>query len=438
LKLHSPDFEKALRRGVKSQIRRSPELKKEYRKAKKAFRKRYKAAWFLRVIFSYAIGFLVWAIVKGTGHPASGLGLINLITFFTLSIFAQNLLAMLFRANDLPALALLPVGDATIFHWELQKFFLRNALFSILDMAAGYIALAICLQFSLVQSVVAGVCAALSWVMLLALAALCAARLPRLPYQRITGVFIIGAFAVIIGHKFIGSAVLELIDAAAPTLNLVLPTGWAPSLFQVFLPGGDWLDAFLIVPIVLVIISTKNSLQLLRSRLKFKEHLALEVRDQIPGAKADSTDKQSRAGITAIEEIIQSRQFLDQPQPAGWLEKKLWQWLNPRERSLMEFAFPGGPVMTKPWIKILRNFVLMILIGFAASFWDFTLQYWVYGLGLFITLCQCLAQIWSNGAAFRVMLNGGIIIPIYAVYPVTFRDLSRTLLSCPLSNCHCS
>jgi hypothetical protein len=425
VKLHSPQFEKALRRGVKREIRRSPVLKKEYRKAKKAVRRHYKATAFFRVIWSILVGVFVWIIVTGTGHPASGLAVINLVTFLSLSIFAQHLLATLFRANDLRALALLPIRETAIFHWELQKFFLKYAVFSIFDMAAGYIALATCLQLSFGQVLIAGVCAALSWVMLLALAALCAARLPRLPYARITGIFILIGFCLFVGHKFIGSAVLGLFDAAAPALNLILPTGWAPSLLQVFLPGGNPLDAVLIIPMALVIFSIRNSLELLRSRLKFREHVAPEVHDLIPGAQPDA--KPSRAGITAIEDAIQSRQFLEQPQPAGWLEKNLWQWLTPREKSLMEFAFPGGLVITKPWIKILRNFVLMVLIGFAASFWDYNLQFWIYGLGLFITLLQCLAQIWSNGAAFRVMLNSGIIIPMYAVYPVTFRDLSGTL-----------
>jgi hypothetical protein len=62
-----------------------------------------------------------------------------------------------------------------------------------------------------------------------------------------------------------------------------------------------------------------------------------------------------------------------------------------------------------------------------SAFLDYDLQFWVLGLGLFITLCQCLAQIWSNGSAFRVMFSSGIIIPIYSVYPITFRDLSGTL-----------
>ncbi|HTR44044.1 MAG TPA: hypothetical protein VMH87_20715 [Pseudomonadales bacterium] len=428
MKLHSPNFEKALKRGVKSQIRGSPELKREYRKAKKAFRKRSRINWLFRPVWSFVIGLFVWVIARETGHPASGLAIINLLMLLSLSIFAQSLLTMLFRAGDLPALALMPISEAKIFRWELQKFFFRHALFSIFDIAAGFIALAASLQFSLAQSVMAGACAALSWVMLLALAAFCAARLPHLPYQRITGVFFIFGFALFAGHSVFGRAVLNFFDGIAPVLNLISPTGWAPSLFQLFLPEANRLEAILIVPIALVILSVRNSLQLLQSRLKFKEHAIPEVRDQIPGVKADDPNQPSRAGITAIEDIIQSRQFLEPKQAVGWFEKRLWKWLTPRERSLVEFAFPKGLVITRPWISILRNFLLMMLIGYAVGLLDLHLRAWVFGVGLFITLCQCLVQIWSNGAAFRIMFNGGILIPIYAAYPIAFRDLSRTFL----------
>jgi hypothetical protein len=426
VKLHSPGFEKALRRGVKSRIRSSPELKREYRKAKKAFRGRNNFGWVIRPVWSLVLGLLVWNVSKMTGNFATGLGMINLIMFLSLCLFTPGLLAMLFRASDLPALTLLPVSEAKIFRWELQKFFLNRALFSIMDIGACFIALAILFQFSLAQMVLALACAALSWVMLLALTALCAARLPRLPYQIITTVFFIFGFTLLVGHEVIGRAVLNFFDAAVPVLNLTLPTGWAPSLLKLFLRDGNWLEAALIVPMALVILSIKNSLQFLQSRLTYKEHFVPEVTDQIPGAKADDPSK-PRVGITEIEEIIQSRQFLRQNEPTGWFEKRLWQWLNPRERSIVEFAFPKGLAITKPWILVLRNFLLMILIGFTAGILDLTLQYWVFGIGLFITLCQCLVQIWSNGATFRIIFSGGVLIPIYAAYPIAFRELSRTL-----------
>jgi hypothetical protein len=307
------------------------------------------------------------------------------------------------------------------------------ALLCVLDQIAGFGALAIYLHFSFVQWGLAMILAALSWALLLAMTLLCAARLPNLKYQIITSSVFLFGLAFVLAYKATGPAVLHFIDSVAPTLNMILPTGWVPSLFQLFLPDGAWLVVGLMIPIVLVIWTIKNSLGLLRSRLRFKEHLAPEVSDQIPGGNRgsvepkDGTTQPSRIGITAIEEIVQSRQFLLQEQSQGWLEKRLSEWLNPREKSVAEFAFPRGFHITKPWIKILRNFLLMVLIGFVFSTVNQTLEIWTFGVGLFITFCQSLAQMWANGAAFRVLLNNGIKIPMYAAYPITFLELSRTL-----------
>ena len=315
----------------------------------------------------------------------------------------------------------------------MQKFFRKTAFFSVFDQVAGFGALAIYLHFSFVQWCLAMILAVLSWALLLALTLLCAARLPRVHYQIITsGVFLFG-FALLLICQVMGTVVLHFIDTIAPVLNMILPTGWVPSLFQLLLPDREWMIVGLIIPIALVIWTIKNSLGRLQNRLKFREYLIPEASDQIPGSESDSvevkngTAQLSRMGATAIEEIIQSRQFLLQEQPQGWLEKRLWEWLNPRERSVAEFAFPRGFQITKRWGKILRNFLLMVLVGFGVGTVNPTLEIWPFGFGLFMTYLQALNQLWANGAAFQVMLISGVKIPMYAVYPITFLELSRTL-----------
>jgi hypothetical protein len=433
VKLHSPAFEKTLRRDVKAKIRSSPELKREYRKAKKGFRRHRGIQWFIRPIWSGFIGFVVWGIIKDTGQLAPGLAIINLVTFFTLGIFAQTLLHTLYRATDLPALAILPVSERTIFYWELQKFFKRHGFFSMLDQAAGFMAVGISEQFLSTQWVVTGIFAALSWLMLLALTALCAARLPRFPYQKITSTFILCGFALLVGHKFIGHAVENFIVAAAPVLNLISPTGWVPLVFQAMLPGGSWLAIALLAPVILAISMIRNSLVLLESRLQFKEQTIPQVADVVPRARAgharrgEDANQTQRLGLTEIEEIIQSRQFLLHEEPKGWFEERLWQWFTSREKTLAEFSFPKGIQITRPWWLILRNFLLMLGIGFTLGMVDMNFEYWTFGIGLFITLSQGLLQMCLMGNAFRGMFNSGVLIPIYAAYPITFRDLSGIL-----------
>ena len=433
MKLHSPRFEKSLRRGVKQAVRSSPELKKEHRKAKGAVRRQMQAAWFFRIFFAGWMGFAVWGVISVTNHPASGLAIISLWNFFMLSVSVQNLLTLLYKATDLPALGLLPISEPEIFRWEMQKFYRKYALSSLFDQIVGFGAMAICLHLSYGQWVLAMMLAVASWTMLLALALFCAARLPRLKYQMVISSFYLLGFIVLIAHKVIGDVLVKFLDSIAPGLNLILPTGWVPSLFQLMSPGGEWMLVVLIIPIVFFISTIKNSLELLRSRLVYTEQEQPEASDQVPGVDLDEHDPDdapilpANVGVTAIEEIIQSRQFLFQMSPQGWFEKRLWDWFNTREKALAEFAFPTGIHITKPWKLILRNFVIMVLAGYAFSKVSVTIEFWTFGIGLFITFCQCLAQILGNGSAFRVMFNSGVNIPIYAGYPISFNELSGML-----------
>jgi hypothetical protein len=437
MKLHSPSFEKDLRHEVKKAVRNSPALKKEYRQANNAFRKHLRIHWIAWLILSGVVGCGIWVIVKITGHVVTGLAAINLLTLFLAANYVRSLPLVIFHATDLPALSLLPLSESEVFRWELQKFFRRIAMFSLFAMFSGYGALGIYLHLSFVQWLGAAVLAILSWATLVALAALCAARFPKLPYPIFTASVYLFGFGLLLTWKVFGAVVLHFIDDIAPLLNLLLPTGWCPSLFQLLLPDGKWWLAILIVPVALIIWSLKSSLELLRGRLTYKEHVIPETPDQIPGMDPNASATKNGAaqpspvqvGSTAIEEIIQTRQFLVQEpwDKRGWFEKLLWHWLDPREKTLAEFAFPRGFSITKPWKTVLRNFSVTVLAGFIAGMANLTLEFWVFGVGLVITFLHALALILGNGAAFRSLLSSGVRMHIYAVYPITFRELSRTL-----------
>jgi hypothetical protein len=435
VKLHSPSFEKNLRRGVKKAVRSSPALKQEYRAARKGYGwSSITVNWLIRLVWPVFLGMYVSAIVVKSRHPAAGLAVINIWTFACVSVLVQSLGSALYRASDLPALLLLPVSESTIFRWELQKFCKKRAIFRLFDQLAAFAALGICLRLSRLQWAAAMMLAVLSWITLLALTALCAARLPRVPYSRISATLFVLGLALLLTSKMTGPSILTFLDSAAPTLNVILPTGWAPSLFQLVLPRGNWVIAALIIPVVIIIGAIPNSLQLLKGRLKFSEPTIAQSPEQfseiIPSATApaNETNQPPRAGVTAIEEIIQSRRFLLRMQPQGWLEMIFLQWLSARERVVAEFAFPTGVQITKPWLLILRNSLLTVVVGFAAGTVSQPLEHWLLGIGLFITVNQCLARMWANGVAFRSMRNGGVLIPVYAAYPISFRELSRTLL----------
>jgi hypothetical protein len=159
----------------------------------------------------------------------------------------------------------------------------------------------------------------------------------------------------------------------------------------------------------------------------------------VPGMDEDDLDdvqaatpNQLHLGLTAIEEIVQTRQFLATAawHRNGWFEQRLWNWMNMRERNLSEFVFPGGFAIIAPWFKAMRNVLIAAAAALAIGMVSPTAKLWVFGLGLFIAGLQALVQISDNGIAFRSMFYSGVNIPVYAGYGIVYRELSRLLIKC--------
>lgn len=434
MRLHSPRFEKALRRGVKKAVRSSRELKREFRQAKK-FRRSSNILGFYRFFFSVVLVFVVWGITSATGHPATGLAALSLWTFAWIFFHSQSLWSCLNTATDLPALTLLPVAESAIFRWELQKF-LRKAFFSLLDLAAGFGVLALLLNFSPAKWLALIPITALSWLTLLSLAAFCAARLPRPVRQMIiTGIVLSGLSLVFIAGPM-GKVFLACLDRCAPELNLWLPTGWAISQFELLLPGSRWTNLYLLVPVAAIIWTLGSSLKRLKSGFHFEEKTQPVAADLIPGSEMDgpvaaihSKQMPPHLGLTAIEEIVQTRQFFS---PAawphyGWFEQQLWRWLNAREKTLGEFVFPKGCKITASWKVAVRNLCVAVAASFAVGWFSPAGKVWILGIGLFISFCHAWGQIVWSGAAFHSMFSSGVRIPFHAGFPIGYRELSRLL-----------
>lgn len=440
MKLHSPNFDKVLRRSVKTTIRGSRELKREYRRNRLSVWRRKMPGWIARPLFSSFLGLVVWTAAGTTRHADTGLAVITLWSVGLWAGLAANAQRAIFRALDLPALALLPIAEPDVFRWEAEKFFWKFGVPCAFDFLAGFAGLGLALGFGVWQWIAAMVAAALSWTMVLAAAALGAARFPQFPYPMVSGSLFVLGFTLVVTRSLVGHAALIFLDGIAGGLNLLVPLGWGPSLLSLVVIKRMWVAAGLVIPIGLVITTTKDSLRRLRRRLTFAEAPARETSDQIPSedpanapaATGPETAAPFRVGPTAIEEIVESRRFMVQPdwQNLGWAESMLWRWMDRRERSLADFAFPRGILITSPWTRIFRNLTLTVLIGFAVRSLNLALAYWVFGIGLFITVGRSLLMLLENGAGFRPLSSSGVRVPIYAAYPVGFREMSRMLFKC--------
>jgi len=432
VKLHSPGFERTLRQQVKQAVRRSPELKREFRQAKGS-RRHYNLLQVLRPFYGVVLALGIWATVQATGHMVAGLAVINLWLLTLLCAQVPALLTRFYAAPELHTLILLPLSRAQIFRWQLQKHF-RQSFYALLDLVIAFGALAYLNGFAAWQWPATLLVAVLAWVLLLALIAFCAARFPRRPFQMVFHGLIVMGLVFFIGRGWLGAAAITALDHGAPALNLILPMGWAVSLFQLLTLEHAWWVALLLLPVAAVIGTLKHSLRRLLADFEYQEPVWNEASDVVPAAAPNngpetSADQPVRLGLTAIAEIIQIRAFLAAPRwpQNGWLEQKLWRWLNQRERALSEFVFPDGIVLTAVWLSIFRNLFITGMAALALGFISPTFKSGALALGLFVTFCQALAQTINQGRAFQPMRCSGVNTPMYAGFGVGFRELSRLL-----------
>lgn len=436
MKLHSPEFERQLKRGVRQALRSSPELRKGARRT--GAPKQYSLRILVRPGMAVMLALAVWWISKLTGKPAAALAAISLWMFLWLCSRARQVLDRLYTDPQLETLSFLPLGPDSIFQWQMQKFF-RASVWSLVDLCAALFA------FGWYQGLTPGkwlallAIALLAWVMLLALALLGASRWPRLPYGLVTGAGVLLGFACLFGREYVATRVVKFIDHYANELNLFLPTGWPGSLARVLVEPDQWLTLLLLVPMAGVLWTVKSSLARLRENYEFHEVTVPESPDLLPEEAASfpsvtetQTQTPQHLGVTAIEEIILSRRFFAGPKwyETGPVEKWLWLWFSPRERTVSEFVFPSGFMMTTPWKKIFRHMFVVLLVVYLLGLVSPDLRLWVLCVGLFVTFCQSLGQILKTGTAFQPVPCSGVNIPRYAAYAISFHELARLLFKC--------
>jgi len=436
VKLHSPDFEKKLRRGIKEAVRSSPAPRKK--RGRKRPRQYNLERLLGRPLIAAAVGGAVWHAVDVTGHPPTGLAVMTLWAFGWIFLRAQGLLTTLFSANDLFALVLLPIADLEVFRWQVSKF-CRASLMSLADLVLGLGVLALYVGLPGVKWLALAPIAVLAWALMLAWSMLLAARCPGLPYSLISSAFVLAGAAVVVLNQSLGPPVMAFIDRHAVALSLVLPPGWVSSQFLVLTDPRYRPAIWLLVPACLVLLTARDSLVRLQSGYRPTEAIDDAVSDVVPdeepSAPIDAApDTPLRVEPAAIEELILSRRFFAPVSPArrDWFEERLHRWSTAREKALADFAFPDGFAIVAPWARIFRSLAIGIAVAFLLSTLVPSVGAWMLGLALVVVCLQAFGQFFANGTAFEEMSFGGVKVHAYAAYGIGFRELTHFLVKCSL------
>jgi hypothetical protein len=431
MKLHSPGFERAVRRKAKAAVRAVPRLKREYAR-NRAHRMR-SVSLPARAVASGLLAFFVWTLAGTDGNFHATLAFISLWAGAFISIEAGSLAECLYQSSDLSALTLLPIEDANIFRWQLQKFF-RKSLWLLLDLVLAFQALALRSSGTLLASVAAIVTAVFTWLVVAALACRLVVWRPGLPYQLAgIGLFAI-SFIVFAARDILWAPTLELAQRLGPALNMLLPTAWPATLLAVVCGKIHWSLLALLAPAGFLLTGTRSILEQLRGVYHFQEP---QAEPSLPEESPDDSDFSEipdagrnggpiAGGITCSEAVARN-QLLASAQPSrapGRLENLLWNWFSNRQRLLAEIAFPQGISIGRRWQVIFRDVAVTLLAAFVCGRFNPMAERLVLSFGVFFTGCHVLYANVSSGDLFQPHFTSGVQTPLFLAYPVTPGELA--------------
>jgi hypothetical protein len=431
VKLYSPAFEKRLKQDVRRAVRSDSKLWKEYRRAK-GRRRSLLIFWILRLVFSFLLAASVSTVLHLTSHPETALAVVTLWTLAAAAFLSALLAPLRLQGPDVRALQSIPVSDFTIYAFQRDKI-LKFHFMMLFDLLAGLGTLVYLLALPWPAWLGLLAISGLGWVFSVALAMFVGARFPQFRAGWIgLGVMLL-FLAWLLGNKFDGPQMIAALDFAAPTMNLVLPTGW-PLQFLHWVAGGSWWSPLVaLVPVVYIIWDYRTCERLVRERFPYQEpDVVPDSQEQIPEAFVSAGTQTGRPlGLTAITEGILSRDCFAVPRwDQDWAQRTLWQWLSPREQILADIIFPKPLAIVRPWGRILRHFLIAGAVWQLARLLIPSAERPVLLVAMMIPFFETLGQAWPSGAAFRTIRTFGVRIPLLAPYPIAFREISNLVLKC--------
>lgn len=436
MKLHSPEFEKALRHGVRQVVRSSPELKREYRAARSGQGNPY-INGIVKCWWVFFIGGLIAVAVNKRENIEFGLAIISLVGAVFMFSQSNQLLYRLFQAPELAAFVLLPVAEERIFKWVLWQF-IRRSLPTMFFYAISFVTLAAQRDLSPRFGVLVPVFIGLNWAGMVALSIICAAYVPRK----------ISAFGLLLSLLSVGVLLFVVLkeplwakffDPFCWPLSIILPTGWPAVLYSSLIDGWNWKYCGFIGLLGGVFWGVHPALARLSSHYELVEISPVEAPDLVPGevlpAVAGTRPENSyHLGETEIADLVESRQMFTVPvwRDRGWFEALLWRWLTPREQALGEYAFPLGLNITQAWWRIFRNLALacgVVMLG-KVILTSMPISGIISGIILMVPSGQALSQIYGHGRAFSTVHSSGYNIPRHACLGIGYSELSWLLFKC--------
>ena len=401
---------------VRRKLRGSKVLRREYRRrsdTRRRILRRFFAPFSPIVYVAFAVVPLL-RLHEGLGDDASGVAL-NLAAFMWtgVALIRSELFAVRLRGGwYLEMLLRYPVGDRTIFRHMLIRFLMGTAL-----PAAFYIAGSMYLinwqhgeldWNGAAWAVLAGI------VQTLASLALGFALADRFPRGRV-GLVGVLLFSVSFGFAFGCEWVAPFLLGMKHWLLWATPAGWAILMMH----ESQWLW---LLPLALLALVGLWNVQRLQTAYQ-----APELESLLPPAEvAENFEAVSPSELAKLTGMITAKEFLRdidwEKQP--WIEQFVARWLSVRERLLTEFLLGGrAPQWTKHWQGALK----LALVGMALTFVPGSLGVWLVIGSFGMAALRATSSLLDEWQGLQATYRHGPGIPIYALLPCGFWEITRTL-----------
>ncbi len=414
MRLASPGFEQRFRTLYRGEMRRSPEWRKEARRARRPRQIGTEAT--TQALISVAIVVFLFTNKASRGMDLEyALAAIALWTAGTAFLRAHRYFETFYGSRTLAVLAYLPMPDADIFR-VLWRNYWKGFLFVLIESTLLYVALGMTRgrpEIAYFGALLGG----MQTLLALAVALHAAVFLHRLPLNLLGVMLRLGAAALVLGWPKLAGYHESILAFG----RWFFPTGWLNYALAEYVLRQHTLALGLLIPIGALIYGAKYSWARLRA------FYSLEGLEVLPAAEAAAAaaPELARRGATDIADRLAGRQFLlgvDWSR-AAWLERLIGRFFRGRDRLVLEFLVAENP----GWSQSFRTGVWLWGLG-AVAIWTFgnALGPIVY-LPVYLLAATTLPLLGGNWRGLHGFPAGGVMLPAYAVYPISFNEISRTL-----------
>ena len=413
------EFEKKLRALHRAELDRSPELRREFkrrRKSESAMRSRL-GRNLLMPIFWTAIFF---AMIQRQNNVAWAAGIIALWSAGTALKWGHHWFHQFYASEDLVVLNQLPLNDKQIFQFQLRRYF-GGAGWVAWELLLGYLVLTFLSDGPTVYGL--AIAALGQTVLVLALAIHAASYLHMLPMGTLAGLFRMTAIVLLV----LGMQGFEYTPALVRATEWFLPTGWIN--YMLLQSSRDWAVLLLSVPIAAIVYLARFSFERLRSFYSLEGFEIIPGPAHSPVSENDELSASSfgqRAGPTEIADRINNRYFLEGVNwnLRGGLEQFVGRILSPRERVITEFLVAQDPGWTRSlkWSFWVWLIVSLLVAGFGRSFGT------VVFFGAYVLGAATLPLFAGDWRGMRQSAAGGMFMPGYSLYPISFNEMARIFI----------